>query len=159
MIFKTINTKIEKKAYDIEIKNIDIASGHWGSEKSIVSFLDAVETLTYDKDTIDKKLILHALTFKKENLRIKDMKFFRIPDENKIVLLVVSNIGLIKEAELPLFSREMSIILKNDKFAFSIIELFMEEMEQIKKGEKTIPENWVPDEKLNDRYSRLKEYV
>jgi len=157
MIFKTVNTKIEKSTYDIEIKNIDLAPQHWGSEKAIVNYLDTVENFTYDKETLNKNLVLHALHLLSDNVRIKDMKFYRIPEENRVILFVVSNIGNFKDFEM--FSREMSINFKKDKFAFSIIEILMKENELIKKGEKTIPANWVLDEQLTDRMNKLKEYA
>lgn len=157
MIFKTVNLNIEKAAYDINIKNIDLAQGHWHSEGRMVDFLDGLEVLVYEKDTIDKKLVLNALQLKKDNLRIKDMKFYRIPEEHRIVLFVVSNIAKFKEPEI--FTREMSITLKRHKFAFSIIEVLVEENELIKKGEKTIPANWVLDETLTARWQKLKEYA
>jgi len=157
MIFKTINSRIEKSSYDAEIKNIDLAPQHWGSEKKIFNYLDTVENFTYDKETLNKNLVLHALHLLKDNLRIKDMKFYRIPEENRVILFVVSNIGKFKEFEM--FSREMSINFKKDKFAFSIIEVLKEENELIKKGEKTIPANWVLDETLTDRFNKLKEYA
>lgn len=157
MIFKTVNSKIEKTAYEIDIKNIDLATGHWGSEKKIVEFLDTVENFTYDKETLNKNLILHALKFMKGNLRVKDVKFFRIPEENKIVLLAVSNVSKFKEFEP--FSREMTISFKKDKFAFSIVELLTEEYDEVKEGKRTLPESWKIDDALTDRFNKLKHYA
>jgi hypothetical protein len=156
MIFKTVNAKLEKTAYDIEIKNIDLASGHWGSEKKIFDYLDGVEVFTYDKDTLNKNIVLHALMLLKENVRIKDLKFYRVPDENKIILLASTSVAKFKEFET--FSREMTISFKKDKFAFSIVEILPEETEQIKKGEKKIPESWVLDETLTARFNKLRHY-
>lgn len=157
MIFRTVNTKIEKPAYDINIKNIDLASGHWGSEKKMIDYLDSIEGLIYDKDSLNKNLVLHALELMKSNVRIKDMKFYRIPEENRVVLLAVSHVGKMKEFEM--FTREMSIDFKRQRFAFSIIEILLEENELIKKGEKTIPANWQLDEQLTDRFAKLKYYA
>ena len=156
MIFKTVNSKLEKTSYDIEIKNIDLATGHWGSEKRMQEFLDIVENFTYDKETLDKNIVLHALKLLKANIRIKDVKFYRIPEENKIILMAVTHVGKFKD--FPTFSREMSITFKKDKFAFSIVEVLDEEFELVKKGEKTIPENWKFDEHLTDRINKLKHY-
>ena len=157
MIFKTVNAKLEKTSYDIEIKNIDLAPGHWGSEKKIYDNLDNIENYTYDKGSMDKNLVLHALKLLKMNLRVKDMKFYRIPEENKIILLAVTMVPKFKEFEP--FSREMAITFKKEKFAFAIVEILMEEYELIKKGEKTIPANWKVDEALTDRFNKLKEYA
>lgn len=156
MIFKTVNAKIEKRAYDIELKNIDLASGHWGSEKKMADYLDTIENFTYDKEAMNKNLVLHALKLMKENYRIKDMKFYRIPEENKIILLAVTNVGKFKDFEM--FSREMSITFKGEKFAFAIVELLVQEYELITKGEKTIPETWKLDDQLTDRFNKLKHY-
>jgi hypothetical protein len=156
MIFKTVNSKLEKSMYDIEIKNIDLALGHWGSEKKIQDFLDIVENYTYDKETLNKNIVLHSLSLLRDNIRIKEMKFYRIPEENKIVLLAVTHVAKMKD--FPMFSREMSITFKKEKFAFSIVEILDEEFELIKKGEKTIPENWKYDELLTERFDKLKTY-
>lgn len=157
MIFKTVNTKIEKTTYDIEIKNIDLASGHWGSEKKVAEFLDTVENFTYDKESLDKNIVLHALKLMKANPRVKDMAFYRIPAENKIILLAITHVPKFKEFDT--FSREMSITFKRDKFAFSVVEVLDQENELIKKGEKKIPETWVLDEPLTNRYNKLKFYA
>ena len=156
MIFKTVNTKIEKTAYEINIKNIDLATGHWGSEQKIAEYLDNIETFSYDKDSYNKNIILHALKLMKGNVRVKDIKFYRIPEENKLILLVISNVAKFKDFNI--FSREMSITFKKDKLAFAIIEILNDEAEQIKKGEKSIPENWKFDEQLTDRFNKLKHY-
>ena len=156
MIFKTVNSKIEKTSYDIELKNIDLSTGHWGSEKKMIDYLDAVESFTYDKETLDKNIVLHSLKILKDNVRVKDVKFYRIPEENKIILLAITNVGKFKEPEL--FTREMSISLKKDRFSFAIIELLKDEYEQIEKGEKAIPENWKLDEYLTGRINKLKHY-
>lgn len=156
MIFKTINNTISKSAYDINIKNIDLASEHWGSEKKMTDYLDTVENFTYEKETLNKNLVLHALKLYKDNIRIKDIKIYRIEEENKMILLVSSEIGKMKDFET--FSREMSITFKKDKFAFSIIEILPHDVEQIKKGEKTIPANWKFDERLTGKLNVLKNY-
>lgn len=157
MIFKTINSKIEKHAYDIVIKNIDLASHHWGNEKRIADYLDTVETLFLEKDTFNRKIVLHAIKLMKENHRIMDVKFYRIPEENRLILLATTAVPKFKEFET--FSREMSIYFKKQPFAFSIIELLDNEAEEIKKGEKALPGNWQLDEQLTDRFNKLKEYA
>lgn len=156
MIFKTVNSKLEKASYDIEIKNIDLANGHWGSEKKIQEFLDQIEVFSYDKEKLDKNLVLHALRLIKGNIRIKELKFYRIPEENKIILMAVTNVPKFKDFSA--FSREMSITFKKDKFAFSIVEVLSEEFDLIKKGEQAMPENWKIDEHLTDRINKLKHY-
>lgn len=156
MIFKTINAKLEKSSYNAEIKNIDLASGHWGSEKKVFEYLDEIETFSYDKSSFDKKLVLHALKLLKENPRISDMKFYRVPEENRIILLCSTKVTKFKDVDI--FQREMAIALKRDKLSFSIIEILPEESEQLKKGEKTIPESWKLDEQMTDRLNKLKHY-
>lgn len=152
MIFKTLNNKIEKSSSIITFANIDLSSGHWGSEKEMLNFLDNIETLSYNKDSLNKNLVLQALKLKKANHRIEEMKFYRIPEENKIILLVVSDIGKMHNFEV--FSREMNISLKRDKFSFSIVEVLKEEFKDIQ-----IPEKWKLDEPLTDRFAKLKDYV
>jgi hypothetical protein len=157
MIFKTVNAKIEKHAYDIVIKNIDLASHHWGNEKRIYEYLDTIETLLLEKETFNRKIVLHAIKLKKDNHRILDVKFYRIPEENRLILLATTAVPKFKEFDT--FSREMGIYFKREPFAFSIIELLDKEAEEIKKGEKAIPTNWQLDEQLTDRFNKLKEYA
>jgi len=157
MIFKTVNTKLEKTSYEIDIKNIDLASHHWGSEKRIFEYLDQVENFLFEKDTFNKKIVLHAIKLMKDNHRILDIKFYRIPEENRLILLATTAVHAFKPFET--FSREMSITFKKEKFAFAIIELLEKEAEDIKNGEKAIPANWQLDEQLTDRFNKLKEYA
>ena len=157
MIFKTVNSSINKTTYEINIKNIDLAAHHWGSEKHIAAYLDEVETLYFNKETFDKKIVLHAISLMKANHRVLDVKFYRIPEENKLILLTTSAVGKMKDFEM--FSREMGITLKREKFAFSIVEILEKEAEEIKAGTKTVPANWVFEEKLTDRLNKLKAYA
>lgn len=156
MIFKTLNSKIEKPSYEINIKNIDLAGEHWGSENKIITFLDTIENFTFDKDTFNKNIILHSLKLLKNNVRINDVKFYRIPEENKIILLAITDVKKMKDFEL--FSREMTISLKKEKFVFSIVEVLDEEYDLIKKGEKSIPDAWKLDEQLTNKFAKLKHY-
>lgn len=155
-IFKTVNHKIEKSSYDIDIKNIDLASGHWGSADKMASFLDVVENFTYDKDNMSKNIVLHALKLVDSNPRINTVMFYRIPDENKIILVAITDVGKFKDFDT--FSREMSITFKKDKFAFSIVEVLNEEYKDIKTGEKSFPETWKLDEQMTSRFNKLKHY-
>jgi hypothetical protein len=157
MIFKTVNSTINKTAYDINIKNIDLASHHWGSERHIAAYLDEVETLWLNKETFNKAIVLHAIGLMKANHRVQDVKFYRIPEENKLILLATSAVGKMKDFET--FSREMGITLKKEKFAFSVIEILEKEAEEIKAGTKTVPANWVFEEKLTDKVNKLKSYA
>jgi ubiquinone/menaquinone biosynthesis C-methylase UbiE len=157
MIFKTINAKIEKGSYDIVIKNIDLASHHWGNEKKIAEYLDMVENLLFEKDTFDRKIVLHAIRLMKENHRVLDVKFYRIPEENKLILLATTAVHAFKPFDT--FSREMSITFKKEKFSFAIIELLEKEAEEIKKGDKVIPDSWQFEERLTDRFNKLKDYA
>jgi exoribonuclease II len=156
MIFKTVNSSIEKTQYKIDIKNIDLASEHWGSEKQVCDWLDYIETLSYDKDTFDKNIVLHAIDLMKGNRRVKDMVFYRIPEEGKIILLAITEVKKFKEVNA--FDREMGIIFKKQKFAFSIVELLEDEDKEVQAGTKSIPKNWVIDQKLTDRFNKLKDY-
>jgi|SRR5271170_4704653 len=157
MIFKTVNANLDKASYNAEIKNIDLAPGHWGNEKKMFDYLDSVETFSYDKESFNKNIVLHALKLMKDNVRVKDVVFYRIPEENKLILMAVTDVAKFKDFDL--FSREMSITFKREKFVFSIIEILDDENALIKKGEKKIPENWVLDEILTNRFSKLKYYV
>jgi hypothetical protein len=156
VIFKTVNSKIEKTAYDIDIKNIDLANGHWGSEKKIAAYLDIVENFLYEKDSFDRNMVLHALKLMKENRRIKDLAFYTIPEENKLILLATTEVNKFKEFDT--FSREMTIAFKKDKFTFSIVELLYKEADEIKAGTKKLPENWRLEERMTDRINKLKHY-
>lgn len=156
MIFKTLNSKIEKSSYEINIKNIDLALEHWGSESKIVGFLDTIENFIFDKDTFNKNIILHSLKLLKNNIRIKDILFYKIPEENKIILLAITEVKKMKNFEL--FSREMTISFKKEKFIFSIVEILDEEYDLIKKGEKSIPGTWKIEEQLTNRFAKLRHY-
>jgi hypothetical protein len=158
MIFKTVNSKIEKTAYDITIKNIDLSGGHWGSEKEIINYLDEIDSFSYDEATFTKNIILHALRLKKENFRIKNLEFYRIPEENKLIILATTMVARMKE--VPPFEREFNIQLKrNSKLCFSIIELLEIDRKDLEKDGKGVPANWIVDEYLTTRYGRLKEYL
>lgn len=156
MIFRTVNDTYEKPSYKIEIKNIDMAGWHWSSEKEMYSWFDEIENFLHDKDTFNKQLVLHILALLKAFHRIKDIKIYRIPAENKIILLVMSEVGKFKSPEL--FTREMSIVFKREKFALSIIEIVKQEFEAWKKAEGKVPEGWELDEKMTDKIKMLKEY-
>lgn len=156
-LFKTINTTINKPSYDISIKNIDASNIHWGSEKSIISALDEIENLYIDKENFNKKIVLFALDMKKYNQRIEDIKFYRIPEQNKLIILAITNVKKFKDV-VP-FKREMNITLKKQgNFSFSIIELLEDENKALKKEEKGVPENWQLDEALTARFNKLKGY-
>lgn len=157
MIFKTVNSKLEKTAYTTEIKNINLATYHWGSEKNIQSYLDEVENFLYNKETFNKNIILHAIKLMKGNHRVLDAKFYRIPEENKLILLTTTAVQKFKEVET--FAREMNIQFKREKFSFAIVELLEKEAEEIKAGTKTIPANWVLDEPLTSRLDKMKHYA
>lgn len=155
MLFKTLNFKIEKNAYDIEVKNIDAAMGHWGNEKRIENYLDNIEEFIYNKEMLDKNLVLHAIRLFKENRRLKDAKFYR--DGDKVILLAITEVHKFKEFDA--FSREMTISFKRDKFAFSIIELLESEEKDVKEGIITIPESWKLDEQLTNRLTKLRDFL
>lgn len=157
MIFKTVNATINKTAYDIDIKNIDLSSGHWGSEKQIAAYLDPIETFLYNKETFDKNLMLHTAKIVKENRRISSIAFYRIPEENKLIMLATTEVARFKD--FGTFSREMTINFKKEKFVFSIVELLYKEAEEVKAGTKKLPETWQLDEALTSRFTKLKDYI
>jgi hypothetical protein len=154
-IFRSVNNKIEKPAYDISIKNINISGEHWGSEKMIISFLEEIEGMLYNKEDFQKNMVLHTL-YLYNNPRTKNLVFYTIPEENKVILLSTNEIRAFKEDEF--LSREISIVFKKQKFAFSIIEIIEKEEKEITEGKKTIPTNWVFDEYMNARINKLKHY-
>lgn len=150
MIFKHIeNSTTEKSNYTISIKNIDVSQGHWGSEKSIIAGLSELETVYYDKSNFEKNILGLALDVLKYNERVRETTFYRIPEENKIVMFVISEIKKFKDA--PLFEREMSFSLKKEKFAFSIVEVQEKEW---KEGTAT-PEKWQIDKELTRKFNKL----
>jgi len=156
-VFKTVNVEIEKRAYTLKIQNIDLAGDHWGSEKDIVSYLDEVESFTYNKDTFDKSILKHVLALKKYTPRATAIKFFRIPEENKLLVLVSTKVPRFKKVEL--LSREMSISFSDSKITFAIIELLEEEEKEMKDKKMTLPANWVADDYLNDRFVLMSELL
>src|SRR5271166_5860566 len=156
MIFKTISSKLEKPNYDISINNIDCAYGHWGDENKIIAHMSKVEDFIYDSDKLDENVLSHCLGLVKANRRIKNIRFFRIPDENKIICLALSEVHRFKKPEI--LSREMNITFKKKKFSFSIIELLEDEEKEMKKDGKAMPDSWQSDEKLNKRFDMLKNF-
>lgn len=156
MIFHTVNSKLEKTSYNIEIKNIDMAPEHWGSEKEIYNFLDEVETLTYDKDNFDKKIVLHAIKLLNNNIRIKAVKFYRVQEENKLILLATTFVG--KLNDVAAFGRTMTLTMKKAPFVFEIVEVLLDRLEKLDEKEQVVPANWVLDEKLTNRLEKLKAY-
>jgi len=155
-IFRTINTSIEKPAYNITIANMDCSTDHWGNEKQIFDGLSSTELFFYDQENLNKNWVLLALKIIKANPRIKDLKFYRIKEENKLILLAISEVPKFKEVEL--FKREMLIDFKKIGSKFSIIEVLSKEIEDWQKEGKTVHENWVLDEYLTDRFNKLKGY-
>lgn len=157
MIFRTIqNFKIEKSGYDIFINNMDVAAYHWGSEKTIAKFLEEIETLSFEKEKFEKNLLKHCLSVM-YNERVEDVKFYRIADENKVILLASTKVKKFKD--FPLFSREISMKLKKTNFSFSIIELPEEDVRKIKEENVQLPENWQFDEKLTEKFNMFKSFI
>lgn len=156
-VFKTSNLEIEKRSYKITIKNIDLSSDHWGSEKDITTFLDDVESFTFDKDTFNKNILKHALRLTKYTPRLLDLKFFRVENENRLILLATTAVRAFKKVDI--LSREMSIAFADSKFTFSIIELLEDEVKEMKEKKIELPANWKLDDYLNDRYAMMKELV
>jgi hypothetical protein len=154
-VFRTLNTKIEKSAYDITIQNLDVSSNHWGNEKDIIPFLEEIELLSYDRETFNKKLIRHCLGILEYNLRTEDMFFYK--NGRNIVLLTIVDRRSFGDVEF--LSRKLEINLKKQGFSFSMIELLKPEYEEVKKGTKALPETWILDEDLNKYLSKMKNFV
>lgn len=154
-VFKTANLEIEKKSYKITIKNINLSADHWGSEKDIISYLDDVESLTFDKDSFNRNILKHALRLTKYTPRLLDLKFYR--EENRLILLATTAVRIFKPVDI--LSREMSISFADSKFTFSIIELLEDEVKEMKEKKIELPANWKLDDYLNDRYAMMKELV
>lgn len=155
-VFKTLNATIEKPSYTIDIKNIDHSDNHWGPEKRIMEYFDSIDTFLYQPDKLNKNIITHVLKLLKSNPRIEDIKFYKIPEENKLILLVYSDVREFNKYEI--FSKEISAKFKKDNFKFSIIEILKSDMEELKAGAKTIPEHWKLDEELTNRLNKYKYY-
>jgi hypothetical protein len=156
-VFKTINLTIEKKAYILKIQNIDLAGDHWGSEKDIVSYLDDVEAFTFDKPNFDRAILKHVLALKKYTPRATAIKFFRIPEENKLIVLVYTKVPRFKKVDI--LSREMSISFSDSGITFAVVELLEEEEKEMKEKKIALPANWQPDEYLNDRFNMMQELL
>jgi hypothetical protein len=156
MQFKTLNSKIEKTAYNINIQNIDTAHGHWNGEKQIVAYLDGVENYLYstDKNEFNNNIVNHAITLMKDNYRIRDAAFYRIPSENKLILLVTSLVHRFKKPEI--FSRAMTIAFNKHKFTFSIVELLEDEEKELLTGKVKMPAAWEKADDLNKRLELMR---
>lgn len=155
MIFKPLNTKIEKNAYDITIQNLDIAMGHWGTEKSLIKFLDEIETISYDRDSFEKNLAKHCMLILASNIRTEDMKFYK--DGKNIILLTIANRRSFAETEW--LSRKINLDLKKSGFSFTIIEILKPEYKELQEGKKVLPETWILDTDLNKRVEQLKNFI
>lgn len=157
MIFKTINSKVEKPNYTINIQNIDASGDHWGSERDIIEYLTMFENALYEPDTLNDSILTHALTLARVNRRIKNLSFYRIPEENRIVFLARTDIFRFKEPEI--LSREMSISFNKHKFALSIIELLESEEKILNESKTSFPEKWKFDDTMNKRYGLMSTFL
>jgi hypothetical protein len=153
-LFKPLNSTLEKSNYTLTIKNQNISNDHWGSEKNIISFFDEIDGLLYEKDTFDKKIVRHATDLAKHNMRWQEMQFYRIPEENKLVVLAVAEIKKFEDSET--FSREININFKRHRFSFSIVEIYPEDWKEIQAGTKKIPENWKLDEAMSKKLTTFR---
>lgn len=153
-VFKTLNSTIEKSAYTIKIANIDACGNHWGSEKQIASALDDIENYRLDKENFDKNMLLFAIAVKNSNPRITKLQFYTIPEEDKLIFLATTDVRKFHDA--PLFSREISISFKREKFSFALIEVLEEEKKQ--EGF-AIPPNWKPEERMQKRFGIMANYA
>jgi hypothetical protein len=151
MIFKTVNSTIEKPSYTITIQNIDLAQGHWGSEKHIVQFLDEIETLYYDRENFQRNLIRHCMGILEYNIRVEEMRFYNT--ETGLVLVCVSDRRNFDE-KVAWLDRRMEINLKRENFTFSIVEMLKKEVEGSQ-----VPETWIENVEMNERINRLKNFV
>ena len=155
MIFKPLNTTIEKSAYTIRIANMDVANGHWGTEKSIAKWLEDIETISYQREEFPKLLVKHCLDILKYNIRTEKITFYAA--KNQIILLVVSDRRSFGDVEF--LSRKMEIELKKQGMTFSIIEILKPENKDLDDGIKVLPSEWKFDEELNTKLSRYSNFV
>jgi hypothetical protein len=159
IVFKTLNSTIEKYAYNLSINNIAVSSDHWGSEKNIAGFFDEIENILNERDqnSFNKKILLHALELKKYSPRVIDMTFYRIPEQNKIIILSITDIKKFQDIEP--FKREINMSFKfGGKFQLSVIEVLETEQKEMKEKNISVPSDWEYDDYLNDRFQKLKEY-
>jgi hypothetical protein len=151
MIFKTVNSTIEKPSYVITIQNIDLAQDHWGSEKNILRFLDEVETLYYDRENFERNLIRHCMTILEYNIRVDEMRFYNT--KTGLALVCVSDRRNF-DPTTPWLSRRMEINLKKERFTFSVVEMLKKEIE-----DSQVPGTWIENAEMNERINRLKSFV
>lgn len=155
-VFRCLNSKVEKPSFTIDIKNIDVCAGHWNSEKEIVEFLTEIENLSYEMETIDRNIVKMILDILLNFSKIEDVKFFRIPAENKLICFVVSDMRKFRKEE-DLFAREFGIALKrNSNFAFSVVDMVKEDYKEVIKGTKIFPNNWELDEKMTNKLAKMR---
>jgi hypothetical protein len=154
-LFKPLNSTVEKSNYTITIKNQNISNEHWGSEANIVKYLDEIDTFLYDKETSDKRIVKHATELAKYNMRFQEMEFFRVPEENKLILFVVVDAKKFEDNDP--FTREINISFKrHNKFSFSIVEIYPDDLKAIKEGTKTFPATWQKDEAMSNKLTTFR---
>jgi len=154
MIFRTYSDSIENRARKISIKNWMISTYHWGSEKSIVSYLDSCELL-FPLSEKQSDFVSQTVKIWNSFPRVVDTKIFRDKD-NKESVLVVNYTDIQNYNNLEPFEREASIELKGTKFQLKIVELDSNSCKLIKNNELSIPENWIEDVDFTKRFMKYK---
>lgn len=155
MIFKPLNATVEKKAYTVRIQNMDVANGHWGTEKSIVSWLEEIDGLSYDRERFSRNLVKHSLDILNYNIRVDDMTFYSC--KNQIILLEVADRRSFIDVDF--LSRKIEIELKNQNLTFSVVEILKPEQKELLEGKKILPKEWIIDNELNDLLGKLKNFI
>jgi hypothetical protein len=157
MIFETINSTLTKPSFTITIANIDSARYHWGGEKSIQNNLTSIEDFLYEPDLFDDRLMNFACSLIHANTRVRSLSFYRIPAENRLIILAKTDVARLKQPEI--LSREMSIKFHKHNFTLSVIELLESEEKKMQETGRKLPENWVADDTLNNRYRKLTAFL
>lgn len=152
MIFKQMeNQKIEKKDYTITINNMECGNGHWNNEKYIEKLFANIYEELYNKDNINNTICKFAAKVI-DNDRVDDIFFYREGD--KIIILAISEVPNFHDTEA--FSRYIEGSFKGQKEIFAINEITTAEYFKVSKGEIKIPESWILDEGLTNRFNVMK---
>lgn len=155
MIFKTFNHSSNLNNKEIDIKDINYSTGHWHSEKVVLSYIDKLEEFAYDKENLNTNIVRFCVDFMKQNFRISSILCFN--QEEKNILCCISDVKNITESEL--FSRKIDINIPRQNFSFSLVEISNKEFEKIKNKELNFPEDWKLNEKLTKKIDLMKSFV
>jgi len=147
VVFKTLNSTIEKNKSKIEIKNWLSSSQHW-SEKLLFEVLDKIDfnLQVLSKNNNPSDFLLFCVDILRANPRIQDLKLFK-DENNNFVFLFSSNVRNI--GDVAPFERTISFTNKFVSFKFVELACKPEEIDSIK-----IPENWKLEELLTNKIKK-----